>query len=124
MRKLLTLLFMVCVAQTSFAQDLEPTDYFSKDFHAQRREALRKIMPDSSVMVVFAYPTRTFSNDVDYLYHQNPDLYYFSGYKEPDAVLFIFKEAQTDDKGNAYKELFFVEKKPATRKLDRSTLRC
>ncbi|MFI5453624.1 aminopeptidase P N-terminal domain-containing protein [Pedobacter sp. UC225_61] len=113
MRKLLTLLFMVCVAQTTFAQDLEPTDYFSKDFHAQRREALRKIMPDSSVMVVFAYPTRTFSNDVDYLYHQNPDLYYFSGYKEPDAVLFIFKEAQTDDKGNAYKELFFVQKRNA-----------
>jgi len=113
MRKLLTILFMVCVAQTTFAQDLEPTDYFSKDFHAQRREALRKIMPDSSVMVVFAYPTRTFSNDVDYLYHQNPDLYYFSGYKEQDAVLFIFKEAQTDDKGNAYKELFFVQKRNA-----------
>jgi Xaa-Pro aminopeptidase len=113
MRKLLTLLFMVCVAQTTFAQGPEPTDYFSKDFHAQRREALRKIMPDSSVMVVFAYPTRTFSNDVDYLYHQNPDLYYFSGYKEPDAVLFIFKEAQKDDKGNTYKELFFVQKRNA-----------
>ncbi|MFD0940828.1 aminopeptidase P N-terminal domain-containing protein [Pedobacter boryungensis] len=110
-RKLLTVLFLALVMQTSFAQDFEPTDYFSKDFHAQRREALRKIMPDSSVMVVFAYPTRTFSNDVDYLYHQNPDLYYFSGYKEPDAVLFIFKESQKDDKGNAYKELFFVQKR-------------
>jgi len=28
------------------------------------------------------------------VYHQNPDLYYFSGYNEPDAVLLIFKETQ------------------------------
>ena len=68
-------------------------------------------MPDNSVMVVFAYPTRTFSNDVDYLYHQNPDLYYFSGYKEPHAVLFIFKDKQTSAGGNAYNELLFVQKR-------------
>ena len=50
-------------------------------------------------MVVFAAPTRTYANDVEYLYHQNPDLYYFTGYKEPHAVLFIFKENQTDTAG-------------------------
>src|SRR6187549_1138346 len=76
-----------------------PTDYLTPDFHAGRREALRKIMPDNSVMVVFAFPTRTFSNDVDYLYHQNPDMYYFSGYKEPHSMLLIFKEEQTDSTG-------------------------
>ena len=70
-----------------------PKDYLTKDFHAGRREALRSMMPANSVVVVFAYPTRTFSNDVEYLYHQNPDMYYFSGYKEPHSVLLIFKEA-------------------------------
>ncbi len=102
---------MLAVAQNLFAQENEPQDYLTKEFHAERREALRRIMPDNSIMAVFAYPTRNFSNDVDYLYHQNPDLYYFSGYKEPDAVLLIFKEAQTDSDGNAYKELFFVQKR-------------
>lgn len=111
MRRIFMMIMMVIAAQNTFAQDLEPKDYFTKEFHAQRREALRKIMPDSAVMVVFAYPTRNFSNDVDYLYHQNPDLYYFSGYKEPDAVLFIFKDAQTDGKGNTYKELMFVQRR-------------
>ncbi len=70
-------------------------------------------MPDNSVMVVFAYPTRTFSNDVEYLYHQNPDMYYFSGYKEPHSLLLIFKEEQTDSLGNKYNELLFVQKRNA-----------
>src|SRR6188474_2568538 len=77
-----------------------PTDYLSKDFFAGRRDAVRKITPANSVLVVYAYPTRNFSNDVNYLYHQNPDMYYFSGYKEPHSLLFIFKDEQTDSIGN------------------------
>ncbi len=90
-----------------------PKDYLTKDFHAGRREALRSMMPANSVVVVFAYPTRTFSNDVEYLYHQNPDMYYFSGYKEPHSVLLIFKEQQTDSTGNTYNEILFVQKRNA-----------
>jgi Xaa-Pro aminopeptidase len=93
------------------AQNLpEPADYLSKDFHKQRREALRNLLPEHSVMVVFSYPERVFSRDVNYVYHQNPDLYYFSGYKEPNAVLFIFKEMQHGG-SNSYNEVFFVQKK-------------
>ncbi len=88
-----------------------PTDYLTKDFHAGRREAMRKAMPANSVTVVFAYPTRTFSNDVEYIFHQNPDLYYFSGYKEPHSALFIFKEEQVDSAGNKYNEILFVQKR-------------
>lgn len=88
-----------------------PTDYLGSDFHAGRRDALRKIMPDNSVAVIFAYPTRTFSNDVEYLYHQNPDLYYFSGYKEPHSMLLIFKEEQKDSAGNSFNEILYVQKK-------------
>lgn len=95
------------------AQSDLPQDYLSKEFHAGRREALRAIMPDNSVAVVFAYPVRNFSNDVDYNYHQNPDMYYFSGYKEPHSMLLIFKEAQKDAEGNSYKEVLFVQKRNA-----------
>jgi len=112
-KRLLTILVITLVAQISFAQDFEPKDYLTKEFHAGRRDALRAIMPENSVMAVFSYPTRNFSNDVDYLYHQNPDLYYFSGYKEPDGILLIFKDAQTDASGKTYKELFFVQKRNA-----------
>ena len=88
-----------------------PKDYLTKDFHTGRRDALRQIMPDNSVMVVFAYPTRTFSNDVEYLYHANPDMYYFSGYKEPHSLLLIFKEEQQDSLGNSYNEILFIQKR-------------
>ena len=89
----------------------QPADYLSATFHAGRRAALREIMPANSVMVVFAFPTRTFSNDIDYFYHPNPDMYYFSGYKEPHAVLFIFKSEQQDSSANKFNELLFVQKK-------------
>lgn len=105
----MTLLLLVSVA--SAQENNLPQDYLSPEFHAGRREALRQTMPDNSVTVVFAYPSRKFSNDVDYVYHPNPDLYYFTGYTEPNALLFIFKEPQTAADGSSYKELFFVQRK-------------
>ena len=113
-KKIYRLLSIICfftLSISQYAQDNLPTDYLTKDFHAGRRDALRKLMPDNSVVVVMAYPTRTFSNDVEYLYHQNPDMYYFSGYKEPHSVLLIFKEDQKGSDGGVYKELIFVQKK-------------
>jgi Xaa-Pro aminopeptidase len=118
----LLLAFTVWCINTAIAQpphhiieedDNLPADYLPASFHAGRRDALRKVMPDSSVALVFAYPTRTFSNDVEYLYHQNPDLYYFSGYKEPHSLLLIFKEEQKHSDGTTYKEILFVQKRNA-----------
>jgi Xaa-Pro aminopeptidase len=93
------------------SQENLPTDYLSKEFHAGRRAELRKLMPANSVMMILAAPTRTFSNDVGYLYHQNPDMYYFSGYREPHSMLFIFKEDQNDGSGISFNELFFIQKR-------------
>ncbi len=61
-------------------------------FFKSRRDALREIMPPNSVLVVFSNAEHDFTNDNAYPYHQNPDLYYFSGIKEPDAMMLIFKE--------------------------------
>ncbi|MEP6597743.1 MAG: aminopeptidase P N-terminal domain-containing protein [Ginsengibacter sp.] len=92
------------------AQEHLPVDYLSNKFHEGRRDALRKLMPENSVVAIFAYPERVFSRDVNYVYHANPDLYYFSGYKEPDALLLIFKENQ--QRGDTtYNELFFIRKR-------------
>jgi len=107
----LALCFFLSGFLISSAQENLPTDYLSKEFHAGRRDAIRKIMPDNSVMVVLAYPTRNFSNDVDYFYHANPDMYYFSGYREPHSLLLIFKDPQKDSAGNNYDEVLFVQKK-------------
>lgn len=105
------LLAYITVTNGSFAQDDLPKDYLPKEFHAGRRAALREKMPANSVFIVFAFPTRTFSNDVEYLYHPNPDMYYFSGYKEPHSLLLVFKEPQTGADGNTYDEILFVQQK-------------
>lgn len=100
-------------APVAHEEDDLPKDYLTADFHAGRRAALRQMMPENSVMAVFAFPTRTFSNDVEYMYHANPDMYYFSGYKEPHSLLLIFKDEQTDSAGNKYSEILFVQKRSA-----------
>ncbi len=103
-KRCLFAVYFSCAYFIGTAQENVPTDYLSKEFHKGRRDAARALMPDSSVMVVFAAPVRTFANDVDYLYHQNPDLYYFTGYKEPHAVLFLFKQQHQRTDGSAYNE--------------------
>ncbi|MEP6750221.1 MAG: aminopeptidase P family protein [Bacteroidota bacterium] len=102
-------------ADTVFSQEDLPTDYLSPAFHAGRRDSLRKLMPANSVMAVFAYPERVFSTDVNYTYHPNPDLYYFSGYTEPNALLLIFKEPRRYKDSIAYNEVLFVQKKDPRR---------
>jgi len=101
-------------SQSEDANEKLPKDYLTKEFHAGRRQALRDMMPANSVAVIFAYPELVFSKDVNYVYHPNPDLYYFSGYKEPNAVLLIFKEIQAAG-DSSYNELFFVQHKDPLR---------
>jgi len=117
--KLIRFLFAaiaLMASEVTIAQENLPTDYLSKEFHAARREAFRKLMPDNSVAVIFAYPERVFSRDVNYVYHANPDLYYLSGYKEPDAVLIIFKENQNKGE-HSYNEIMYARKRNPEREV-------
>lgn len=110
MKRLIFFLFSLLTI-TGLAQptvDL-PADFLTKEFHKDRRAALREKLPTNSVAVFFANPIRNRANDVDYIYHQDPDFYYFTGYKEPNAVLFIFKDKQTAANGALYDEIIFVQ---------------
>jgi Xaa-Pro aminopeptidase len=113
--KTLTHLFLclfVCDALAQTSPDL-PNDFLSKTFHEGRRASIRKKLPQNSVAVFFANAVRNRSNDVDYNYHQDPDFFYLTGYKEPNAMLFIFKEKQAAANGTAYDEIIFVQPKDA-----------
>ncbi len=88
-----------------------PTDFLSKEFHKDRRDALRSKMPKNSVAVVFANPLRNRANDVDYVFHQDPNFYYLTGYREPNGVLVLFSENQTGENGQVYNEVLYVQKK-------------
>ncbi len=58
MRKFLLSCFFLLSIFSLFAQEDLPTDYLTKEFHAGRRAALRAKMPDKSVVIVMASPTR------------------------------------------------------------------
>ncbi len=105
---LLIISSVFCFQIAAHAQDL-PTDFLSKDFHKGRRDLLREKLPTNSVAVFFANAMRNRANDVDYVYHQDPDFFYLTGYKEPDAVLFVFKDNQTANNGTPYNEIIFVQ---------------
>ncbi|MGB1308613.1 MAG: aminopeptidase P N-terminal domain-containing protein, partial [Oceanihabitans sp.] len=111
MKSILTVLLVSCFSLLIVAQEGIPEDYLSADFHKSRREALRKSMPENAVAVFFANPVRNRANDVDYIYHQDPDFYYLTGYKEPHAVLVVFSENQTNSKGETFNELIYVQEK-------------
>jgi Xaa-Pro aminopeptidase len=108
--KLLTPIFILFFL-TVYAQDSYlPQDYLTQEFHQERREDLRELLPNKSVAVFFANPVRNRTNDVDYLYHQDPNFYYLTGYKEPHALLLIFKEEQNNKK-TTFNEVIFVQER-------------
>lgn len=83
-------------------------DFLPAEFHTERREALRNLLPDSSVAVFFSAPERLRANDVYYEYHQDPNFYYLSGYCEPNSMLVVFKESHVFD-GEEVDEVLFVQ---------------
>ena len=111
MKSLFSLLSFFIFTTSIFAQTDLPQDYLSSEFHKNRREALREKMPKNSVAVFFANAERNRSNDVDYVYHQDPNFYYLTGYKEPNAVLVVFSENQTNSEGKIYNEILYVQER-------------
>lgn len=98
------------ISINSFSQT---SQRLSKEFHAERRALLRAKMPKNSVALVFANPIRNRANDVDFVYHQDPNFYYLTGYKEPNAVLVVFSENQTNAIGETYNEILYVQERDA-----------
>jgi Xaa-Pro aminopeptidase len=111
MKFLSTLFSFIFLSLTIAAQNGIPEDYLSSEFHKSRRDALRSKMSKNSVAVFFANAERNRSNDVDYVYHQDPNFYYLTGYKEPNAVLVIFSENQINDDGKIYNEILYVRER-------------
>lgn len=95
-------------------ENLYDTDLPSPDFHSGRREALRKLMSDSTVAVFFASTVKTRSNDVEFEYHQDPDFYYLTGLQEEDAMILIFKNEIQFDGFSTNEILFLKERNPKT----------
>jgi len=61
----------------------------TKQEFARRRKALMTMMEPNSIAIVPAAPERTRSRDTEHHYRQDSDLFYLSGFAEPQAVLVL-----------------------------------
>lgn len=60
---------------------------------AQRRHKLLDQLAPNSALVIQSAPMVNRNSDVDYLFRQDSNFYYFSGFNEPDAYLLLKKTA-------------------------------
>jgi Xaa-Pro aminopeptidase len=56
-----------------------------------RRDALFSVVPDSSIIILGSWAEQKLNDDVEYSYKQNPNLYYLSGWVEPESVIVLEK---------------------------------
>ncbi len=111
----LALLFFILTNVVSAQSDL-PQDYLNSEFHQDRREALRKSMPENSVAIFFANPVRNRANDVNFVYHQDPNFHYLTGLNDPHSVLVIFSEDQ-EEEGHTFNETVYIYERSARYKI-------
>ena len=68
--------------------DGNPMSLPAKEF-SNRRRALMERMAPNSIAILASAPVRIRNRDVDYLYRQESDFHYLSGFVEPESVLVL-----------------------------------
>ena len=106
----LTFLSINIFSRQQYIDDLGP------EFHKKKRQEFRDQMPQNSIAFFFTAPIMKRSNDTDFMYHQDPNFYYLSGWREPHGVLVIFKDDQQDDNG-LFNETLYVREKNEYREM-------
>ena len=110
------ILLLLSFSPSLFSQPEEPAtpdDYLTSQFHANRRAALRNLMPENSVAIFFSAPERNRSNDVDFSFSQDPNFYYLSGLKEPNSLLLICKNKIKIGNTTSNEFIFVQERNPS-----------
>jgi len=76
---------------------------------ARRRAAVAAKMVDKSVLILFSAEPRLYTNDVDYVYRQENNLYYLTALKQVGATFVMTKD------GGTVTETLFLPKRNALR---------
>ena len=111
-----TLFLLLILLSTNYSYTQEYFDDLGPEFHKKKRQEFRSLMPANSVAFIFTSPIMKRSNDTDYMYHQDPNFYYLTGWREPHGVLVIFKDAQFDSDGS-YNEIMYVRERNEYREM-------
>jgi Xaa-Pro aminopeptidase len=101
---------LLCLAPILFSccYGLALAGDFQEDLKARRTKVLERLGPES-ILILWSAPSRTYSLDVDYEYHQDHNLYYLTGIDQEETILVLMP-------GNATRKeiLFLKERNPVT----------
>jgi Xaa-Pro aminopeptidase len=111
-----TLFLLLIFSSSSILSGQQYIDDLGPEFHKKKRQEFRDQMPQNSIAFFFTAPIMKRSNDTDFMYHQDPNFYYLSGWREPHGVLVIFKDDQQDDNG-LFNETLYVREKNEYREM-------
>lgn len=111
-----TLFLLLILLSINYSYTQEYFDDLGPEFHKKKRQEFRSLMPANSVAFIFTSPIMKRSNDTDYMYHQDPNFYYLTGWREPHGVLVIFKDDQFDSDGS-YNEIMYVRERNEYREM-------
>ena len=111
-----TLFLLLILLSTNYSYTQEYFDDLGPEFHKKKRQEFRSLMPANSVAFIFTSPIMKRSNDTDYMYHQDPNFYYLTGWREPHGVLVIFKDDQFYSDGS-YNEIMYVRERNEYREM-------
>lgn len=75
---------------------------FSDDLAARRARVMERLGPEA-MLILWSAPTARYSNDVDYKYRQDSNLYYLTGVTQPDTMLILMPGNET------HREILFVK---------------
>jgi Xaa-Pro aminopeptidase len=75
---------------------------FSDDLAARRARVMDRLGPEA-VLILWSAPPARYSNDVDYKYRQDSNLYYLTGVTQPDTMLILMPGNET------HREILFVK---------------
>ena len=89
---------IVLLATASAARASE----FSDDLAARRARVMDRLGPEA-MLILWSAPTARYSNDVDYKYRQDSNLYYLTGVTQPDTMLILMPGNETR------REILFVK---------------
>lgn len=81
MKSVLSIVLYAALQISSFAQPVKAL--------SERREALRASLDENEMALIISYPVKQMSRDINYEYHPNPNIRYFTGISEPGVILLL-----------------------------------
>ena len=93
------LIVVVALAAAPAARASELSD----DLAARRARVMDRLGPEA-MLILWSAPTARYSNDVDYPYRQDSNLYYLTGVAQPDTMLVLMPG---NDRGS--REILFIK---------------